>query len=254
MRGQRMADARARAGAISSTTLLAPDDEASLLGFNHETRMFGAVDDASAPACARSSTRSARPAAPRCTTPSTRRCRCSNRASIRARRMLLVSDGADTASDMTPTALKQKLVRSDVFLYAIGIDSIDARNSTRINPFTLQRADQPGRRLHRDHQQHRRARPRHRADRRGAESPVHDRLHADHARRRQVPYGPRQGDERHATKSAPAAASCGSVRARETQIRSSPAPLTGSRGTFAAIRECRELSCSSSWPSVDTSC
>ena len=51
--------------------------------------------------------------------------------------ILLVSDGADTASDMTPTALKQKLVRSDVFLYAIGIDSLDARNSTRINPFTL---------------------------------------------------------------------------------------------------------------------
>ena len=51
--------------------------------------------------------------------------------------LLLVSDGADTASDVTPTALKQKLVRSDVFLYAIGIDTLDARNSTRINPFTL---------------------------------------------------------------------------------------------------------------------
>ena len=48
-----------------------------------------------------------------------------------------MSDGADTASDVTPTILKQKLVRSDVFLYAIGIDSLDARNSTRINPFTL---------------------------------------------------------------------------------------------------------------------
>ena len=48
-----------------------------------------------------------------------------------------MSDGADTASDRTPTELKQKLVRTDVFLYAIGIDSLDARNSTRINPFTL---------------------------------------------------------------------------------------------------------------------
>jgi hypothetical protein len=38
---------------------------------------------------------------------------------------------------MTPTILKQRLVRSDVFLYAIGIDTLDARNSTRINPFTL---------------------------------------------------------------------------------------------------------------------
>ncbi len=52
--------------------------------------------------------------------------------------ILLVSDGADTASDTTPTILKQKLNRSDVFLYAIGIDTLDARNSTRINPYTLQ--------------------------------------------------------------------------------------------------------------------
>ena len=51
--------------------------------------------------------------------------------------LLLVSDGADTASDLSPTAVKQTLVRSDVFLYAIGIDSTDARASTRINPFTL---------------------------------------------------------------------------------------------------------------------
>ena len=51
--------------------------------------------------------------------------------------ILLVSDGADTASDATPTLLKYKLVRSDVFLYAIGIDSLDARNSQRINQYTL---------------------------------------------------------------------------------------------------------------------
>src|SRR5688500_13525396 len=40
MRGQRMADAR---GALANflDKLLAVDDEASLLGFNHETRMFG---------------------------------------------------------------------------------------------------------------------------------------------------------------------------------------------------------------------
>jgi hypothetical protein len=55
-----------------------------------------------------------------------------------------VSDGADTASDTTPTQLKQKLNRSDIFLYAIGIDSLDARNSTRINPFTLQELTSQG--------------------------------------------------------------------------------------------------------------
>ena len=58
--------------------------------------------------------------------------------------ILLVSDGADTASDTTPTQLKQKLNRSDIFLYAIGIDSLDARNSTRINPFTLQELTSQG--------------------------------------------------------------------------------------------------------------
>jgi len=51
--------------------------------------------------------------------------------------LVLVSDGADTASDMTPTELKRTLVRSDVFLYAIGIDSANERASTRLNPYTL---------------------------------------------------------------------------------------------------------------------
>ena len=51
--------------------------------------------------------------------------------------LVLVSDGADTASDMTPTDLKRTLVRSDVFLYAIGIDSANERASTRLNPYTL---------------------------------------------------------------------------------------------------------------------
>ena len=136
MRGQRMADAR---GALASflDQLLAVDDEAALLGFNHETKMlapwtterggmrvkldeikptggtalYDAIDVSLPLFEARMHPRAA---------------------------ILLVSDGADTASDTTPTALKQKLVRSDVFLYAIGIDSLDARNSTRINPFTLQ--------------------------------------------------------------------------------------------------------------------
>ncbi len=99
--------------------------------------------------------------------------------------LLLVSDGADTASDTTPTALKQKLVRSDVFLYAIGIDSIDARNSTRINPFTLNELTSQGGGYTEIIRSSRRARAGHRTDRRGAQPPVHDRLHA----RRRAPTG-----------------------------------------------------------------
>jgi Ca-activated chloride channel family protein len=135
MRGQRMVDARV-ALANFLDTLLAVEDEASLLGFNHETRMFGQwtteragmrvkLDDI------RPSGGTALYDAIDAALPL-----FESRQHPRAA-LLLVSDGADTASDVTPTVLKQKLVRSDVFLYAIGIDSLDARNSTRINPFTL---------------------------------------------------------------------------------------------------------------------
>lgn len=136
MRGQRIADAR---GALAHflDSLLVADDEASLLGFNHATRLFAAW----------TTERSGMRARLDAITPSGGTAmydaiaavlplfesRLHPRAAI-----LLVSDGADTASDMTPTVLKQRLVRSDVFLYAIGINSTDARNSTRINPYTLQ--------------------------------------------------------------------------------------------------------------------
>jgi len=136
MRGQRMVDARA-ALATFLDTLLAVEDEASLLGFNHETRMFGpwTTDRAGLRAkldAIRPSGGTALYDAIDMSLP-----QFESRQHPRAA-ILLVSDGADTASDRTPTELKQKLVRSDVFLYAIGIDSIDARNSTRINPYTLQ--------------------------------------------------------------------------------------------------------------------
>ncbi len=135
MRGQRMSDSRA-ALAHFLDALLAEEDEASLLGFNHETRMFGQWTTERAGM--RSKLDAIRPSGGTALYDAVDAAlplfesRQHPRAAI-----LLVSDGADTASDTTPTALKQKLVRSDVFLYAIGIDTLDARNSTRINPFTL---------------------------------------------------------------------------------------------------------------------
>jgi Ca-activated chloride channel family protein len=135
MRGQRMVDARA-ALATFLDKLLAEDDEASLLGFNHEARLFApwAIDRSGM----RARLEDIRPTggtamydAVDAVLPLFQQ-RQHPRAAI-----LLVSDGADTASDVTPAILKQKLVRSDIFLYAIGIDSIDARNSTRINPYAL---------------------------------------------------------------------------------------------------------------------
>jgi Ca-activated chloride channel homolog len=135
MRGQRMVDARA-ALARFLDDLLAPPDEASLVSFNHAARviaawtsqrtslrarlddlrpsggtaMFDAVDAALPLFESRSHPRAA---------------------------IVLVSDGADTASDISPTRLKATLVRSDVFLYAIAIDSGNENSSTRVNPYTL---------------------------------------------------------------------------------------------------------------------
>lgn len=135
MRGQRMADAR---GALANflDKLLAPDDEAALLGFNHEAKMIApwtversgmrAKLDGITPSGGTAMYDAIDVSLPLFAS------RLHPRAAI-----LLVSDGADTASDATPTHLKYKLVRSDVFLYAIGIDSLDARNSTRINQYTL---------------------------------------------------------------------------------------------------------------------
>ena len=142
MRGQRFVDARASLATFLDR-LLAVEDEASLIGFNHEARMFGewTTDrtglrtrlDAIRPTGGTALYDAINAALPQF------EWRLHPRAAI-----LLVSDGADTASDTTPTVLKQKLVRSDVFLYAIGIDPIDARNSTRINPFTLQELTSQG--------------------------------------------------------------------------------------------------------------
>ena len=142
MRGQRMVDARAALSHFLDK-LLAVEDEAALVGFNHEARLYGAWTkdrgllrerlDAISPSGGTALYDAVDVSLPLFEG------RQHQRAAI-----LLVSDGADTASDMTPTLLKQKLNRSDVFLYAIGIDSIDARNSTRINPYTLQELTSQG--------------------------------------------------------------------------------------------------------------
>src|SRR5688572_4491237 len=142
MRGQRMSDART-ALAHFLDKLLAIEDEASLVGFNHEARLFCAwtLDkggmrarlDEIKPSGGTAMYDAVDVSLPLFDS------RQHQRAAI-----VLVSDGADTASDTTPTLLKRKLNRTDVFLYAIGIDSQDARNSTRINPFTLQELTSQG--------------------------------------------------------------------------------------------------------------
>lgn len=135
MRGQRMADARS-ALATFLDELLAPEDEAMLLGFNHATRLLG--EWTTVRSDLRAKLEDARPSGGTAMFDAVAASLPLFESRLHPRAaLLLVSDGADTASDLSPAILKQTLVRSDVFLYAIGIDSTDARASTRINPFTL---------------------------------------------------------------------------------------------------------------------
>lgn len=51
--------------------------------------------------------------------------------------VLLISDGADTASDRSLSQTLQVLRRADATVYAVAIDAPDARDSTRVNPQAL---------------------------------------------------------------------------------------------------------------------
>ena len=53
--------------------------------------------------------------------------------------MVVISDGADTASDRSLQQASDVIRRTDAFVYAIAIDSADARESTRVNPEALAR-------------------------------------------------------------------------------------------------------------------
>lgn len=142
MRGRRFADAREALGHFLDR-LLAVEDEAALVGFNHEARLYGAWTTERSGLRARLSDIKPSGGTAMYDAVDVSVPLFESRQHPRAA-ILLVSDGADTASDTTPTQLKQKLNRSDIFLYAIGIDSLDARNSTRINPFTLQELTSQG--------------------------------------------------------------------------------------------------------------
>jgi VWFA-related protein len=125
MYGRRIADAR---GAIDQFVgdMLDPADEYALLVFNHHQQLLTSwTDDRT---LALSMLSPVRPwgstaiydalmaAIPLADT------RHKQRAAL-----LVVSDGADTASDMTLRDVRGALLRSDVFVYAIGIDSADRR-------------------------------------------------------------------------------------------------------------------------------
>jgi Ca-activated chloride channel family protein len=57
--------------------------------------------------------------------------------------MVVVSDGADTASDRSLQQAREVIRHSDAFIYAIAIDTPDARASTRVNPEALREITGP---------------------------------------------------------------------------------------------------------------
>jgi Ca-activated chloride channel homolog len=57
--------------------------------------------------------------------------------------LVVISDGADTASDRSLQQAREVIRRSDPFVYAIAIDSADARVSTRVNPDALREITGP---------------------------------------------------------------------------------------------------------------
>ncbi len=138
MFGQRLVDARAAVERFL-VDLLAPDDAFFVMTFNHVpqllTRWTESADRASVSAALDKlrafggtaiydSVAAALPVMEQ---------RPRDRAAL-----VLISDGADTASDVTLHRLRDRLLRTDAFIYAIAIDSTDRQAiNTRVNPTAL---------------------------------------------------------------------------------------------------------------------
>jgi Ca-activated chloride channel family protein len=136
MRGRRLGDARASVSRFLFE-LLSPDDEFFLMSFNHAPRVIApwtSSPDQILPRldALRSSGGTSIYDAVLASLPLFER-RSRQRAAI-----LVISDGADTASDASVRDVKSALLRSDAFVYAIAIDPPDALPiNTRVNPYTL---------------------------------------------------------------------------------------------------------------------
>ena len=209
MRGPRMEDARQALRAFLADHLK-PEDEAALLVFNHATRVLSnwstdrepllAALDEIKPTGGTAIYDAIDIALPL----------FDNRRHPRAA-IVLISDGADTASDTTVIELKQRLGRGRHLPLRRGRGYPQRPVVAAHQPAGLPRALGAERRLCGDHRDHRRHRAGHGQDCRGAERPVHARLHADDAGGRAtipIAFASRLGRTA-STTFAPVAASCG---------------------------------------------
>ena len=135
MRGQAIVDA---SGAVDRFVgeLLLGEDEALVATFNHRPRL--AAPWTMPPSRTRNSLASLKPSGGTAiydALASTSKL-FEQRNHVRAA-MVVISDGADTASDHSLFQALEDIRRSDALVYAIAIDSADARESTRVNPEAL---------------------------------------------------------------------------------------------------------------------
>jgi Ca-activated chloride channel family protein len=135
MRGQPVIDAR---GALDRflADLLEPGDETFVATFNHEPRL--AALWTRPPSALRNVLEGLRPSGGTALYDSLAGVsQLFNRRAHARAALLMISDGADTASDRTLHRALDAIRRTDVFVYAIAIDAPDARASTRVNPEAL---------------------------------------------------------------------------------------------------------------------
>jgi len=135
MRGQPIVDAREALDRFVGELLLG-EDEALVASFNHRPRL--ATTWTKPPSRTRNSLESLKPSGGTAiydALASTSKL-FEQRNHVRAA-MVLISDGADTASDHSLLQALEDIRRSDALVYAIAIDSADAKESTRVNPEAL---------------------------------------------------------------------------------------------------------------------
>ena len=142
MFGQRIKDARAAVERFL-LELLAPTDAFFLMSFNHQPHLL--TPWTSDPTAVRDALANIRPSGGTAIYDSVLNAlplmeqRARERAAI-----VIISDGADTTSDISLRDLRAALVRADTFVYAVAIDSPSRQPiNTRVNPEALSEITNP---------------------------------------------------------------------------------------------------------------
>jgi VWFA-related protein len=135
MRGERIIEARNALDRFL-VDLLNPEDEAFLLAFNHAPRLVAGWT--LSPASLKGRLDAVLPSGGTAIYDALARAvpELARRRHQRAA-LVVISDGADTASDRTLFQIRSDLRRSDAFIYALAVEGTDTRPSTRVNPEAL---------------------------------------------------------------------------------------------------------------------